>query len=143
MMAGMKLPGLLGLLAGVLLLGGCKEEPKKAAGGDAPRSPNTEAIRGLVERAAEQTLPAPSLAALDFEVPCPFADLDVRRDALIAKAKELGGSAVEGLRDGDRQRRLAVQLPGSSVAAFRLAAGAPVVGSTAEKESFDVTLKAP
>lgn len=129
------------LAALATLLSGCKEEPKKPAPPSSP--PNTEAIRGLVERAAEQTLPAPSLATLDFEVPCPLADLDVRRDALIAKARELGGSAVEGLRDSDKERRLAVRLPGSAVAAFRTAAGAPVVGSTSEKESFDVTLKAP
>lgn len=121
----------------------CKEQPQKVDAAKPTEAPKTEVIRSLVQRAAEQTIPDPSLTALDFEVPCPLTDLDVRCAALIAKAKELGGSAVEALRDNDQQRRIAVQLPGNSVAAFRVAAGAPVVGSTSEKESFDVTLKAP
>lgn len=133
----------LPVIVTLLALGACERQPSVTVKPTTTPEPKTEAIRSLVERAAEQSIPAPSLAALDFELPCPLADLDVRRDALIAKAKELGGSAVEGLRDDERQRRIAITLPGKSVAEFRKSANAPVLGSENEKESFDVTLKAP
>lgn len=128
------------LAAAAALLAACNEQPKPKPS----EPPKTEVIRTLVERAAEQSIPAPSLTALDFEAPCGFDQLDLRRDALIAKARELGGNAVEGLRANDRERRIAVSLPGSAVAAFRAYAGvAPATGAIDAKESFDVNLKAP
>ncbi len=123
------------------MLPGCRRPTPPAPASGA----SEESLRGAVERAAVQALPPPAaMADFDFEVLCAADQLDLKRDALLAKARELGGTAIEGLRDSERVRRISLKLPGSAVAPFRAYAGvAPGTVPPGEREIFDVTLRAP
>lgn len=93
-----------------------------ASGGGTRGEPDVSGLRGSLERTAQQGLPPP--AALD-DLPIELRSAPERLAARVARltqlARDLGGSAAEGLPAGT-DKHLYVELPAGRAAAFRAAA---------------------
>lgn len=81
---------------------------------------NIGALRGVLEKSASESMPAPDLTSGKIRVNCPVAEMDSQAARIIKMAADAGGTAFRS-KDASGGAEILASIPSSRAAAFRSA----------------------